>query len=343
MLTASPGPGTLVGVPRSGCSRSGPVSKPAMGVVMTGTVRGMNRIATHPVADTLEGQRGAVLALWQSSPEVAEQTRLRATETVTRFATRLHASGTTSFADASPAACADFVHARTRDGREPELATKHARRVALHSLYRALRELGVTDRDPAIDIVLPPRTTRAARPLTDDEMVLCRTSSRLGRAGAASLQRAVAWALAETTAVTSEISTIRIRDVDDVAAPQWVSLPGTKRADARLGELSTWGAKMIARQVTYLQSIGADDDTLLTYKGKGRPGQHVAQAAVCNAIAATLESSGLADEADVRPASVRNWAGRSLYDNGARLEDVARRMGHRSLDACAEDIALEWR
>jgi len=291
----------------------------------------------------LDSQVRAIAALWESSDAVSEQTRLRAIEMVARFARRLAQSGVTSFEDASVAACTDFVHSRTRDGRHPELATKHARRVALHSLYRALRELGVTDRDPSIDIQLPPRTTRAARPLTDDEIVLCRTASRLGRAGASTLQRAVAWALAETTAVTSEISTIRITDVDDVASPQWVSLPGTKRADARLGELSTWGAKMIARQVTYLRGIGADDDTLLTYKGKGRPGQHVAQAAVCNAIAATLESSGLADEADVRPASVRNWAGRSLYDNGARLEDVARRMGHRSLDACAEDIALEWR
>lgn len=293
--------------------------------------------------DGFDAQLSAVSALWESSEAVAEQTRLRAAETLARFAQRLRADGTRSFADATAAQCAGFCLARTRDGRDPQLATKHARRVALHSLYRALRELGITDRDPAIDISLPPRTTRAARPLTDDEIVLCRTSSRLGRAGAASLQRAVAWALAETTAITSEISTIRIRDVDDPSGSRWVRLPGTKRADARDGELSDWGAIMLTRQIAYLRSIGADGDTLLTYKGAGRPGQHVAQAAVCNAIAATLEASGLADEADVRPASVRNWAGRRLYDAGMPLEDVARRMGHRSLDACVEDIALEWR
>ena len=306
----------------------------------------MTNLLTDPtpaVIRDLDDEVRAVHSLWEASPEVAEQTRLWASETVARFAKRLHGSGTGSFAEATPQQCTDFVHSRTRDGREPQLTTKHARRVALHSLYRALRDLGITDRDPAIDVSLPPRTTRSARPLTDDEIVLCRTSARLGRAGAASLQRAVAWALAETTAITSEISTIRIRDVNDPIAPRWVRLPGTKRADARDGELSDWGTVMLTRQIAYLRGIGADEDTLLTYKGAGRPGQHVAQAAVCNAIAATLETSGLADEADVRPASVRNWAGRRLYDNGMPLEEVARRMGHRSLDACAEDVALEWR
>ncbi len=291
----------------------------------------------------LDAQLCDVVKLWESTDGFSEQTRARAVETVTRFAARLRAGDLTSFAQASPAHCTDFVHARTRDGREPQLATKHARRVALHSLYRALRELGVSDRDPAIDVELPSRTRRTARPLTDDEIVLCRMSSRLGQAGAASLQRAVSWAIAETTAITSEISAIRISDVDDRDAPAWVQLPGTKRAQARPGELSDWGALIVARQISYLASIGAEDNTLLTYKGRGRPGQHVAQAAVCNAIAATLESAGLADESDVRPASVRNWAGRRIYDSGRPLEEVARRMGHRSLDACAEDIALEWR
>lgn len=304
---------------------------------MTSTVsqRTASVILDHQIRD--------VLALWEASSGVGEQTRLRAGETITRFARRLAAAGTGAFEQASTAQCVEFVHSRTRDGREPELATQHARRVALHSLYRALRELGVTDRDPAIDVTLPARTSRAARPLTDDEIVLCRMSSRLGRAGAASLQRAVSWALAETTAITSEISTIRIRDVHNATAPRWVALPGTTRADARDGELSDWGALIVARQIAYLHSVGADDDTLLTYKGAGRPGQHVAQAAVCNAIAATLDAAGLSDQPDVRPASVRNWAGRRLYDSGLTLEQVAVRTGHRRLDACAEDIALEWR
>ena len=56
-----------------------------------------------------------------------------------------------------------------------------------------------------------------------------------------------------------------------------------------------------------------------------------------------LELSGLAAEPDVRPASVRNWAGRHRYDAGMPLEQVARRMGCRSLDGTAEDLGIDWR
>jgi hypothetical protein len=45
----------------------------------------------------------------------------------------------------------------------------------------------------------------------------------------------------------------------------------------------------------------------------------------------------------VRPSSLRHWAGRTAYDAGSPIEAVARLLGHRSLDATAEDIALTWR
>ena len=45
----------------------------------------------------------------------------------------------------------------------------------------------------------------------------------------------------------------------------------------------------------------------------------------------------------MRPASLRNWAGRTAYDAGTPIEDVARLLGLRTLDAAAEDIALNWR
>jgi len=210
-------------------------------------------------------------------------------------------------------------------------------------LFRTLREHDPAVGDPTLDLSLPPRTSRAARPLSDEEVALGRAAARLGEAGSGSLQRAVAWALAEATAVTSEVSAIRIRDLDDPTAPRWVRLPGTRRVDARLGELSDWGSTMVARQTALFASRGLPASTLLTYRGSGVPGQHVAQAAVCNVITAVLTSSGLSDEPDVRPGSVRNWAGRRLYDAGLPLEKVAIRLGSRSLDAAAEDIALEWR
>jgi integrase/recombinase XerC len=88
--------------------------------------------------------------------------------------------------------------------------------------------------------------------LSDVEVTLCRASSRLGEAGGRSLHRAVCWALGETTAVTSEISAIRVGDVDNRQSPRWVRLPGTRRHDPRLGELGGWGSPIVARQLELL-------------------------------------------------------------------------------------------
>jgi integrase/recombinase XerC len=208
--------------------------------------------------------------------------------------------------------------------------------------FRALRELGEDVGDPTLDLPLPPRSSRAARPLTDDEVALCRASTRLG-GGSGTLLRAVAWALAEATAVTSEIPVVCGHGLDDPSAPRWVRLPGTRRHDPRLGELSEWGSVVVARQLRMQADMGELPSAPLAYRGRAQPGQAGSQAAVCNAVAAVLDLAGLADQPDVRPGSVRNWAGRRLFDDGLPLQQVARRMGCRSLDTCAEDIGLEWR
>ena len=280
---------------------------------------------------------------WSASGDFTEQTLARSTETVNRFFRRLSAQGVTRVEDVTLEHCRGFVTAPTIEGRPPELTTQHARRTALRMMFRTLREMGLQVGDPTLDLVLPARTGTAARPLTDEEVTLCRASARLGEAGSASLQRAVAWALGEATAVSSEISAVRLGDVDDPAAPRWVRLPGTRRHDPRLGELTAWGSAIVARQVRVLRDRHLGANTLLTYRGAGTPGQATAQAAVCNALGAVLAAAGLAAEKDIRPASLRNWAGRRLYDAGLPLEQVARRMGARSLDTVATDLAITWR
>lgn len=306
-----------------------------------------NAAATSPGAPeprtTLADQVEAALSAWESGGEFSEQTLLRSTETVRRFAKRLVVSGVHRAEDVTTNDCVGFIDAITKSGTPPELTTRHARRVAVRMLFRTWRELGYAVGDPTLDLDLPARTSRAARPLAEAEVVLCRAAARLGTAGGTSLQRAVCWALAEATAVTSEVSAIRLCDLDSLDTPRFVELPGTRRVDARVGELTDWGAAVVARQVALFRERSLPATTLLTYRGRGKPGQHVAQAAVCNAIGAVLDAAGLSDEADVRPASVRNWAGRRLYDAGMPLERVARRLGSRTLDAAAEDIALEWR
>jgi integrase/recombinase XerC len=283
-----------------------------------------------------------VIAQWRAERLISEQTLLRASETITRYARRLQHRGVQRFGQETPEDAAAFVQARTADGRPPELATMHARRTCVRMLYRTLRSRGWHDGDPTLDLTLPARGARTARPLTADEVALCRLSSRLG-SGARSLRLAVCWALGETTAVSSEISALRLRDVDDAQSPTVVQLPGTHRHDPRTGALSPWGQTVLARHVGALLAAGAGPSTLLAYTGAAAPGGHVSQASVCNALGAVLEQAGLSGESDVRPASLRHWAGRELFDGGARIEEVARRLGARSLDSAAEDVALTWR
>ena len=280
---------------------------------------------------------------WVASGDFTEQTLARATETVTRFLRRVTAQGVISVEGITAEHCRGFLTAPTVDGRSPELTTQHARRTALRMMFRTLREMGADVGDPTLDLHLPPRTGTAARPLTDEEVTLCRASTRLGEAGTSSLQRAVAWALGEATAVSSEISAVRAADVDDPVVPHWVRLPGTRRHDPRLGELTNWGSVIVGRQLRILHDRRCSPTTLLTYRGAGTPGQATAQAAVCNALGNVLSLAGLATEPDVRPASLRNWAGRRLYDAGLPIEQVARRMGARSLDTVATDLAITWR
>lgn len=285
----------------------------------------------------------AAQARWEVSAEFTHQTLARVGETVHRFARRLTVQGVCDVREITVEHCRGFVFAHTAGGQAPELTTQHARRTALRMLFRTWRELGIGDGDPTLDLVLPTRSSTSARPLTDVEVTLCRASARLGEAGAASLQRAVAWALGEATAVSSEISAVRLADLDDPDQPRWVHLPGTRRHDSRLGELTEWGASIVSRQVQVLRSHHAPAATPLAYRGAAPAGQAKAQAAVCSALGAVLELAGLSTEPDVRPASLRNWAGRTLYDGGMPIEQVARRMGARKLDQVAEDLAITWR
>ena len=54
-------------------------------------------------------------------------------------------------------------------------------------------------------------------------------------------------------------------------------------------------------------------------------------------------SAGLITEPDVRPASLIAWAGTVIFEETDKIEEVARRLGMRSLDAAARFINFDWR
>jgi hypothetical protein len=79
----------------------------------------------------------------------------------------------------------------------------------------------------------------------------------------------------------------------------------------------------------------------LIYSGKDKV--EGGQQSCCMAISDTLARCGLASEPDVRPASLVAWAGTVVYEETDKIEEVARRLGMRSLDAAARFISFDWK
>jgi len=227
-----------------------------------------------------------------------------------------------------------FVHAVSSGGRAPSVATSHLRRSAVRMLFRVLREHGVVEHDPTLDMRLPPRTSLRARPLCDDEIALGRSFSFQTLRDS---RQPAAWALAEATVRTSELSQVTVGDLDLAAGT--VGIAGTMKTDPRVGVLSEWGVTALARRVASFQQ-SAPATTLLVYEGDGSLESR--QASCCAAISDTLRRAGLAQEPDIRPVSIAAWAGKKVFDETGKIEAAAQALGVRSLDRAARLIGWDW-
>jgi integrase/recombinase XerC len=209
----------------------------------------------------------------------------------------------------------------------------HLRRTVLRLLFRVGRELGLCDGDPTLDLTLPAKTVLPTRPLDNEEIALCRnaalhtlTSTRL----------AAAWALAEATARTAELPRLTLGNLD--LGEQRVWIHGGGRTEPRWGHLSPWAETQLRRHIEQLPSM--NDDQPLVYRGAGSAASK--QASACMVISEVLTRAGLSTECDVRPLSVAAWAGRTILDETGRIDEVARRLGMRSLDRAAALVGLDW-
>jgi integrase/recombinase XerC len=207
----------------------------------------------------------------------------------------------------------------------------HLRRAVLRFVFRQARGLGLVDHDPCVDLVLPPRSNLAARPLTDDEIAVCRSFSLTSLTNT---RMPAAWALAEATARTAEMPHIRVSDLDLESNRVW--LHGSPRTVERWTPLTPWGAAQLERRIAALDSV----DAPLVYTGNGSTAS--AQASSCIAVSETLVRAGFGCEPDLRPVSVAAWAGRSVLDETGQIEAVARLLGVRSLDRAARIVAWDW-
>src|SRR5207244_2687509 len=108
---------------------------------------------------------------------------------------------------------------------------------------------------PTLDLELPWRTPRPTRPLTDDEVELCRLY-----ADCSSDRLPVVWALSESTARVSEIPAVRVIDVD--LSNGLVFLPGTGKTVRRWAPMTEWAIAQLGRRLRNL-GPGVDRESLL--------------------------------------------------------------------------------
>lgn len=233
----------------------------------------------------------------------------------------------------TPTVAGAFVRAAGPGFKDPTAALMHLRRTALRLLFRSARNDGIDVGDPTLDLELPARSPLSTRPLTDDELVLCRSHAFWSLTDG---RRAAAWALAEATCRSSELAHVTVADIDPEQQRIWIH--GGRTTAERWGQLTGWGAIQVQRRV---KELGNDPARRLVYAGTA--GGESGQASSCLAILDVLTRSGLAAEPDVRPASIAGWAGRRILSETARIDEVARRLGMASLDRTARFIAWDWK
>ena len=233
--------------------------------------------------------------------------------------------------EVTPSIAQSFVTAPTSTGEPPSISTMHWRRTALRLLFRAARRRGLVDGDPTLDLDLPPRSSLGTRPLTDDEVTLCRSVAQWSLAGS---RRAAVWALGEATCRSSELPNVTGDDVDLDSGRVWIG--GGKATEPRHGQLSDWGLVQVRARIKELETSSLP----LVYSGRSPAG--AGQVSGASALVDVLTRAGLNHEPDVRPGSVAAWAGRRVLEDTGRIDCAARALGVRNLDRAATIVGWDW-
>jgi hypothetical protein len=225
-----------------------------------------------------------------------------------------------------PEVTAAFVVAHTSKGR-PSGSTQSLRRTALRIWFRILREYGLMDSEPTVDLQVAARARLDTRPLTDDEA----DDGRWAAASGPAASRATAiWAMAESGMWPAEIA---VADVDDLgAASRSMRVHANGRTLARVVPLSDWSIETLTRRAN---EVGTGR---LVFDGDASSGR----ASISAVLRRVLRRAGLEGDPLITLNSIPAVAARRAYEETGHVEDAARRLGIRSLDRAAHLIALDW-
>lgn len=223
-------------------------------------------------------------------------------------------------------------------------ATEYGRRNTLRTLFKTARALGLDDRDPTADIVLPPRVLGQTRLATTEEVERCKDAARFTLTETL-LPCVLALFLAGQG--TAELPYTAASHVHLDARRVW-SHGGTKTI-ARWVPLDDWQTEMISRRIDWLDQRAQRSPEqaarrTLTYTPRrdGMP-HHFRQASGSNAVWNVMRRAGLSKVPDLGSKSLRQYVAQDIYDRTGSLAQVATRFGMVSLDAAADLIDLDWR
>jgi integrase/recombinase XerC len=236
--------------------------------------------------------------------------------------------------DVTAEVAASFVLATGPNQTLPSDQLVRLRRTTVRLLFRTARSEGFEVGDPTLDLAVPSRPARQTRPLTDEEVAVCRGASMWSLTDT---RRSAAWALAEATCRTGELPFVRISDVDLKGSRVW--LHDGRRTAPRWGLLTDWGLPQVERRLASLHT--RVPDAQLIYQGRNNlEGGRVSSSL---AILDVLRRAGMADDPGVRPSSISAWAGRQILAESGRIDVVAQRLGLTRLDTAADFIGWNWR
>ena len=271
-----------------------------------------------------------------------------------RFERYAQRHGVDAFADVDRNVVELFLHSPNApgygtvrpDGRPGKASngTKHSRRAALRMVFKTARALGLDDRDPSWDIVLPPRTAKAGRPATDGEVERCREAAH---ATLTETRLPCALGLVLSGETTAEITYARVGDVHLDARLLWAHGGGGKTT-ARWLPLDDWAVTAISNQIEWVTAhpsghVDSLQDEPLIYRPRfANNPHHIRHGSGSNTVAAILKRAGLSKTPGIRPMSLYQWAGRAVYAQTGSLSAVACRLGMVSLDAVADLLDIDW-
>ena len=246
------------------------------------------------------------------------------------------ARGAATWALITPELALEWCGAGTRDrddkAQPPAVSTMTNRQWALRLMFLVAASLGA-EVNPYTTAGEPIKRTppeAKPRPLTDAED---RRVCAYADSGVAPTMGSMAVVLSRAGGAVAELPYVRRRDVDLDAAT--VVFSGS---NARVCPLDEWSTETIARR---LRAHLHDPDDLLCVRSNASP-KRAAQS-VAAQLNKVLTDAGFGDNPEISGRSLRLTAARRAFEVDSNIEDAARVLGARSLDATADAINWRWR